>query len=114
MRPHAGQAGDRRDDYVQKVRAAVEARGGRDFFIVARTDALAVEGLDGAIARVEAARAAGADASFVEAPASLEELRAIGRRAPPPNVANLIEGGRTPVLPKDRLRISASSSSCTR
>ncbi|HEY2157708.1 MAG TPA: isocitrate lyase/phosphoenolpyruvate mutase family protein, partial [Isosphaeraceae bacterium] len=92
-----------RDDYVQKVRAAVEARGYRDFFIVARTDALAVAGLDEAIARVEAARAAGADASFVEAPGSLDELRAIGRRSPAPNVANMIEGGRTPVLPKDQM-----------
>jgi 2-methylisocitrate lyase-like PEP mutase family enzyme len=46
--------------------------------------------------RVEAARAAGADASFVEAPGSLDELRAIGRRAPAPNVANMIERGRTP------------------
>jgi 2-methylisocitrate lyase-like PEP mutase family enzyme len=92
-----------RDDYVQKIRAAVEARGGRDFFIVARTDALAAAGLDEALARVEAARAAGADASFVEAPASLDELRAIGRRAPAPNVANMIEGGRTPVLPQAQL-----------
>jgi 2-methylisocitrate lyase-like PEP mutase family enzyme len=92
-----------RDDYVQKVRAAVAARGERDFFIVARTDALAVAGLDEAIARVEAARAAGADASFVEAPAALDELRAIGSRSPAPNVANMIEGGRTPVLPKDRM-----------
>jgi methylisocitrate lyase len=57
-----------RDDYVQKVRAAVAARAGRDFFIVARTDALAIEGLNEAIARVSAARAAGADARFVEAP----------------------------------------------
>jgi 2-methylisocitrate lyase-like PEP mutase family enzyme len=92
-----------RDDYVQKVRAAVEARGGRDFFIVARTDALAVEGLDEAIARVEAARAAGADASFIEAPGSLDELKAVGRRSPAPNVANMIEGGRTPVLPKEQM-----------
>jgi methylisocitrate lyase len=92
-----------RDDYVQKVRAAVAARAGRDFFIVARTDALAVLGMDEAIARVDAARAAGADASFVEAPGSLDELRAIGRRAPAPNVANMIEGGRTPVLPKDQM-----------
>jgi 2-methylisocitrate lyase-like PEP mutase family enzyme len=55
-----------RDDYLQKLCAAVEAREGGDFFIVARTDALAVAGLDEAIARVEAAREAGADASFVE------------------------------------------------
>jgi 2-methylisocitrate lyase-like PEP mutase family enzyme len=92
-----------RDDYEQKIRAAVEARGDRDFFLVARTDALAVEGLDEAIRRVEAARAAGADSSFVEAPLSLEDLGAIGRRAPAPNVANMIEGGRTPVLPRAQL-----------
>ena len=92
-----------RDDYVQKIRAAVDARGDRDFFLVARTDALAAVGLDEAITRVEAARAAGADASFVEAPASLDELREVGRRSPAPNVANMIEGGRTPVLPKDQL-----------
>jgi 2-methylisocitrate lyase-like PEP mutase family enzyme len=92
-----------RDEFVQKMRAAVDARGGRDFFIVARTDALAVAGLDEAIARVEAARAAGADASFVEAPASRDDLEQIGRRSPAPNVANMIEGGRTPVLPKQEL-----------
>ena len=92
-----------RDDYVQKIRAAVDARGDRDFFIVARTDALAAAGLDEAIARVTAAREAGADASFVEAPTSLEELKAIGRRSPAPNVANMIEGGKTPVLPREQL-----------
>ena len=57
-----------REEYVQKIRAAVEARGTADFFIVARTDALAPVGMDEAIARVTAAREAGADASFVEAP----------------------------------------------
>jgi len=92
-----------RDDYVHKIRAAVEARDGRDFFIVARTDALAVEGIDEAVARVEAARAAGADASFIEAPDSLERLEEIGKRSPAPNVANMIEGGKTPVLPKEEL-----------
>jgi methylisocitrate lyase len=91
------------DDYVNKIRAAVDARGGRDFFIVARTDAAAVLGLDEAIARVRAARDAGADASFVEAPTSIEDLKEIGRRSPAPNVANMIEGGRTPVLPRDQL-----------
>jgi len=92
-----------RDDYVQKIRAADEARAGRDFFIVARTDALAVEGIDEAVARVEAARAAGADASFIEAPDSAERLAEIGRRSPAPNVANMIEGGHTPVLAKEEL-----------
>jgi 2-methylisocitrate lyase-like PEP mutase family enzyme len=92
-----------RDDYVHKIRAAVEARGEADFFIVARTDALAPLGIDEAIARVTAARQAGADASFVEAPPSLELLEEIGRRAPRPMVANMLEGGKTPVLPKQQL-----------
>lgn len=92
-----------RGQYVQKIRAAVDARAGRDFFIVARSDALAVEGMDEAISRVTAAREAGADASFVEAPASIEQLAEIGRRSPPPNVANMLEGGKTPVLEKERL-----------
>ena len=92
-----------RDDYIQKIRAAVETKGARDFFIVARTDALAAMGLDEAIARVEAARAAGADATFVEAPSSLDELKEIGRRAPKPTVANMIEQGKTPVLKQTQL-----------
>ena len=92
-----------RDDYIQKIRAAVETKGARDFFIVARTDALAAMGLDEAIARVEAARAAGADATFVEAPSSLDELREIGRRAPKPTVANMIEQGKTPVFKQTQL-----------
>ena len=92
-----------RDEYINKVRAAVDARAGRDFFIVARTDALAAIHLDEALARVEAARAEGADASFVEAPGSLEHMREVGQRAPKPIVANMIEGGKTPVLPKAEL-----------
>lgn len=92
-----------REEYVQKIRAASEARGSADFFIVARTDALAPVGIDEAIARVTAARQSGADASFVEAPPSLELLAEIGRRAPKPMVANMLEGGKTPVLQKQQL-----------
>jgi 2,3-dimethylmalate lyase len=92
-----------REEYVDKIRAAVDTRGDTDFFIVARTDALAVAGLDEAIERVTQARKAGADASFVEAPNSLDELAEIGRRAPAPIVANMIEKGKTPVLPKQQL-----------
>jgi len=92
-----------RGEYVEKIRAAVEARAGRDFFIVARTDALATTGMDEAIARVTAAREAGADASFVEAPGSVEQLAEIGRRSPHPNVANMIEGGRTPLMEREQL-----------
>jgi 2,3-dimethylmalate lyase len=92
-----------REEYLDKLRAAIDTRGDADFFIVARTDSLAVEGLDEAIARVTEARRAGANASFVEAPNSLDELAEIGRRAPGPVVANMIEKGKTPVLPKERL-----------
>ena len=92
-----------RDQYLQKIKAAVEARGNADFFIVARTDAEAVLGLEEAIARMEGARKLGADASFVEAPGSLEQLKEIGKRVPKPMVANMIEGGKTPVLPKEDL-----------
>ncbi len=62
-----------REQFIYKVRAAVEARGNSNFFIVARTDALAVKGLDEAIARVEAAREVEANASFVEAPDSADQ-----------------------------------------
>jgi 2,3-dimethylmalate lyase len=92
-----------REEYVNKIRAAVDARAGRDFFIVARTDALAAVSLDEAIARVTAAREAGADASFVEAPESLEQMIEVGRRAPKPIVANMIEKGKTPVLSRAEL-----------
>jgi methylisocitrate lyase len=92
-----------RDEYVNKIRAAVEARAGRDFFIVARTDALAAVSLEEAIGRVTAAREAGADASFVEAPESLAQMAEIGKRAPRPIVANMIEKGRTPVLSRAEL-----------
>ncbi|WP_428937930.1 isocitrate lyase/PEP mutase family protein [Fontivita pretiosa] len=92
-----------RQEYIHKIRAAVEARGGRDFFIVARTDALAAVSLDEAVARMNAAREAGADACFVEAPVSLEQMAEIGRRVPRPMVANMIEKGRTPLLSRQQL-----------
>jgi methylisocitrate lyase len=87
-----------RADYLQKIAAAVETRGDRDFFIVARTDALAVEGVDEAVVRMEAAHSAGADATFIEAPQSIDQLSEVGRRAPKPTVCNMVERGRTPLL----------------
>jgi methylisocitrate lyase len=92
-----------RDEYLYKIQAAVDAREDHDFFIVARTDAEAVLGLDEAIVRVKAAREIGADASFVEAPGSIEQLKRVGKEAPKPIVANMIEGGLTPVLTKSTL-----------
>lgn len=90
-------------EQVGKMRAAVEARGDGDLFIVARTDARQAVDLDEAITRALAYREAGADALFVEAPQSVEELREIGRRLPPPLVANMVEQGATPQLPAEEL-----------
>lgn len=92
-----------REEYLQKIEAAVDARGDRDFFIVARTDAIASMGVDEALARATLARDLGADGTFIEAPRSHEELAEIGRRAPKPTVANMVEHGRTPVLPREEL-----------
>jgi methylisocitrate lyase len=91
------------DEHVQKIRAAVDARRDRDFFIVARTDARQVTGLDDAIRRCRRYREAGADALFVEGPRSVEELATIARELPPPLVANMLEGGVTPLLTKEEL-----------
>lgn len=85
------------EDHVQKIRAAREAAGDQDFFIVARTDARAVSDLDEAIERANAYVAAGADGSFVEAPHDDAELAAIGQRTDGLRVANMIEGGATPL-----------------
>ena len=92
------------DEYVQKIRAAVDARAEDDFFIVARTDANQAVGLDEAIRRVMAARDAGADAAFIEAPDSLEQLKTIAKQVPGPLVANMLERGVTPLLNREELR----------
>jgi len=84
--------------WLSKLRAVLEMRSECDLFLVARTDARAVAGLDEAIARGQAARDLGADAVFVEAPRSVEELERIGRAIDGPKVANMVEGGDTPLL----------------
>jgi 2,3-dimethylmalate lyase len=91
------------EEHVQKIRAALRARADGDCFVVARTDARQAVGLDDAIARALAYREAGADALFVEAPQSIDELREIGRRLPPPLVANMVEQGVTPQLAAEEL-----------
>jgi len=91
------------EEHVQKIRAAADARQGRDFFIVARTDARQVNGLEDAIHRCKRYKEAGADALFVEAPRSVEELKALAKELPAPLVANMLEGGVTPLLTKDEL-----------
>src|SRR3954468_3094988 len=87
-----------REDYLAKIRAAVAARRGGDFMIIARTDARAVAGLDEALARANAALAAGADMAFVEAPQTLEELAAIPQRVAGPCLLNVVRGGKTPEI----------------
>lgn len=92
------------DEAMARIRAAVDARDeGADILILARTDALAIQGLDAAIARARGFAALGADILFVEAPESEAAMRRICREAPGPHLANMLEGGRTPVLPPGRL-----------
>ncbi|MFB5608879.1 MAG: oxaloacetate decarboxylase [Nitrosarchaeum sp.] len=85
------------EEYTEKLGAAVDARQSKDFIIVARTDARATEGLDAAIERGIQNKKTGADAIFVEAPRSLEEMKIIGKAIKAPLVANMIEGGATPM-----------------
>jgi carboxyvinyl-carboxyphosphonate phosphorylmutase len=95
-----------KDDYIMKLKAAVEAREDKDFIIVARTDARAPLGLDEAIQRGRAYHKAGADVIFIEAPRSIEELKRIAKEIDAPLVANMIEEGLTPNLPsKDLLKM---------
>jgi 2-methylisocitrate lyase-like PEP mutase family enzyme len=86
------------EEMVSKLRAAADSRRDPNVLLVGRTDARATEGLDAAIARALAYRDAGADVTFVEAPTSVDELRQVGRRIPGPKLANMVEGGATPVL----------------
>jgi 2-methylisocitrate lyase-like PEP mutase family enzyme len=90
-------------EMTQKLRAARDAVTDRDLVLIARTDAIAVEGLDAAIERAHAYAAAGADVIFVEAPVSEAQIEAIARRVPFPRLLNMFEGGKTPLVPLDRL-----------
>ncbi len=85
------------EEYKEKLQAALDARSTKDFIIVARTDARATEGLDAAIERSKQNKKIGADVIFVEAPKSIEEMKKIGKSINAPLVANMIEGGATPI-----------------
>lgn len=86
-----------REEFVSKIRAAVEARSSREFLIIARTDARAELGLDEAVARVNAALEAGADLAFVEAMQTIDEVAAVPHLVRGPCMLNVVQGGRTPV-----------------
>ncbi len=92
------------NDMVAKIEVAVATRRNDDFLIIARTDARTGHGLDEALRRGDAFAAAGADVLFIEAPESIEEMRIIGERFDKPLLANIVDGGRTPVLGVDELR----------
>jgi len=86
------------EDMIAKIKAALDARSDPDFIIMARTDALAVIGIQEAIERGNLYHEAGADVIFVEAPMSRKEMRRINREIDAPTVANMVEGGKTPFL----------------
>lgn len=86
------------EDMVAKIRVALDSRSDPNFKIIARTDARTTLGLDEALRRAEAYLEAGADVLFIESPESIEEMERIGRTFNVPLIANMVEGGRTPVL----------------
>jgi methylisocitrate lyase len=91
------------DEMLRKLKAALDARNDPDFVIIARTDARAVEGLEAAIERANQYGEVGADVCFVEAPRSREELQRIASEVPYPQLANMLQGGVTPILSADEL-----------
>jgi 2,3-dimethylmalate lyase len=91
------------EDMVDKIKVALASRDSADFLIIARTDARTALGLDEALRRADAYAKAGADILFVESPESLEEMRQIGHSFDRPLMANMVEGGRTPVADRKTL-----------
>lgn len=91
------------EDMVDKVRVAVDARSSADFLIIARTDSRTTLGLDEALRRGEAFVEAGADVVFIESPESEAEMQMINDRISAPTLANMVSGGRTPILSSQRL-----------
>jgi len=90
-------------DAARKITVAAQARASKDFLIVARTDARTAHGLDEALRRGEAFLKAGADILFIESPESAGEMERIGRTFGVPLLANMVEGGRTPLLSREEL-----------
>lgn len=92
------------EQMTARIQVAVEARSDRDFLIVARTDARSSCGIGEAIDRANAFVEAGADVIFVESPESADEFSLIASAIDAPLLANMVEGGRSPILPADELR----------
>ncbi len=92
------------EEMVAKLKAVLDAREDPDFVIMARTDALAVHGIDEALERMALYREVGADLLFVEAPRDREQMARLCRELDGPCAANMVEGGLTPLMPLDQLR----------
>jgi len=92
------------DEMVAKLRAVVDVRVDRDLLVMARTDALSLDGIDNAIERMHRYLEAGADLSFVEAPVSVEQMQRITREISAPNMANMVPGGKSPNLTTQQLQ----------
>lgn len=92
------------EDMVRKIEVAVDSRRSDDFLIIARTDSRTAHGLDEAIRRGQAYAKAGADVIFVESPESEDEMRRVADSIDAPLFANMVNGGRTPLLSADRLK----------
>lgn len=97
------------DEFIAKIKAAVDARIDPDLLIMARTDALAVHGIDDAIERMHRYFEAGADYAFVEAPRTVEQMRRLTREIKAPMLANIIPGGATPLLAAGELEVMGFS-----
>lgn len=91
------------DEMVGKIKAAVDTRMNPDFMIMARTDARTIMGIDEAIKRGQAYKEAGADIVFIESPESVEEMKTITTQIDGYTLANMVEGGRTPLLKNQEL-----------
>jgi 2-methylisocitrate lyase-like PEP mutase family enzyme len=91
------------EEMAGKIKAAVDARTSGDLLIIARTDAIAVEGFEPAIERVQRYIEAGADVTFVEAPQLVDDIRRIPQRLSVPQVINIVVGGKTPVFAQGEL-----------
>ena len=91
------------EEMAGKIKAAVDVRSSADLLIIARTDAIAVDGFEPAIERAQRYIEAGADVTFVEAPERVDDIRRIPQRLPVPQVINVVVGGKTPVFSQEEL-----------
>jgi 2-methylisocitrate lyase-like PEP mutase family enzyme len=91
-------------EMVHKIRVARDSLLNPDFVLIARTDAIAVEGFDSAMERAQAYLAAGADVIFVEAPETIKQIEEIARLIPQPKLINMFYGGKTPLVPTEKLQ----------